>query len=63
VEWPSASTFGNILNRAGLTSPTKKKRRTTPYSEPFSEVTSPNQLWCRLLQHRRRHSVRSIHRH
>jgi hypothetical protein len=21
-------------------------RRTTPYSEPFSKVTAPNQLWC-----------------
>jgi transposase InsO family protein len=41
-----ASTFGNILQRAGLTSPKRKKRRTTPYSEPFSEVTAPNQLWC-----------------
>lgn len=46
VSWPAASTFGSILSRAGLTSPTKKKRRTTPYSEPFSEVTAPNQLWC-----------------
>jgi transposase InsO family protein len=46
VEWPAASTFGNILQRAGLTSPKRKKRRTTPYSEPFSEVTAPNQLWC-----------------
>jgi transposase InsO family protein len=46
VGWPAASTFGSILSRAGLTSPTKKKRRTTPYSEPFSEVTAPNQLWC-----------------
>jgi transposase InsO family protein len=46
VYWPAASTFGSILSRAGLTSPTKKKRRTTPYSEPFSEVTAPNQLWC-----------------
>lgn len=46
VDWPAASTFGNILQRAGLTSPTRKKRRTTPYSEPFSEVTAPNQLWC-----------------
>src|SRR6202521_2062260 len=27
-------------------SPKRKKRRTTPYSEPFSEVTAPNQLWC-----------------
>src|SRR3984957_20173590 len=46
VEWPVASTFGNILQRAGLTSSKRKKRRTTPYSEPFSEVTAPNQLWC-----------------
>ena len=46
VSWPAASTFGSILNRAGLTSPTRKKRRATPYSEPFSEVTAPNQLWC-----------------
>src|ERR1700716_3684189 len=46
VNWPAASTFGNILKRAGLTSPKRKKRRTTPYSEPFSEVTAPNQLWC-----------------
>ena len=42
VEWPVASTFGNILQRTGLTSPKRKKRRTTPYSEPFSEVTAPN---------------------
>lgn len=46
VAWPAASTFGNILRRAGLTHPKRKKRRTTPYSEPFSEVTAPNQLWC-----------------
>jgi hypothetical protein len=55
VEWPVASTFGNILQRAGLTSPKRKKRRTTPYSEPFSEVTAPNQLWCIAL--------RSVHDH
>jgi transposase InsO family protein len=46
VSWPVASTFGNILKRAGLTNPKQKKRRTVPYSEPFSEVTAPNQLWC-----------------
>jgi transposase InsO family protein len=46
VNWPAASTFGNILHRAGLTNPRQKKRRTTPCSEPFSEVTAPNQLWC-----------------
>jgi hypothetical protein len=46
VVWPAASTFGNILSRAGLTSPQKKTKRTTPCSEPFSLVTGPNQLWC-----------------
>jgi len=46
VNWPAASTFGNILHRAGLTNPKQKKRRTTPCSKPFSEVTAPNQLWC-----------------
>ena len=44
--WPAASTFGNNLSRAGLTSPQKKRKRTTPCSEPFSRVTGPNQLWC-----------------
>ena len=28
VVWPAASTFGNILSRAGLTSPQKKRKRT-----------------------------------
>ena len=46
IDWPAASTFGNILSRAGLTHPKQKKRRTTPYSEPFATVTAPNQLWC-----------------
>ena len=44
--WPAASTFGNILSRAGLTSPQKKRKRITPCSEPFSMVTGPNQLGC-----------------
>jgi len=46
VAWPAASTFGNILSRSGLTSPQKRRKRTTPCSEPFSLVTGPNQLWC-----------------
>ena len=41
VAWPAA----NILSRAGLTSPQKKRKGTTPCSEPFSMVTGPNQLW------------------
>ena len=46
VVWPAASTFGNILSRAGLTSPQTKRKRTPPCSEPFSLVTGPNQLVC-----------------
>ncbi len=46
VDWPAASTLGSILSRTGLCSPSKKRKRTTPYSTPFSEVTAPNQLWC-----------------
>lgn len=46
VTWPAASTFGNILSRYGLTSPQKRRKRITPCSEPFSQVTGPNQLWC-----------------
>lgn len=46
VLWPAASTMGQILSRTGLTNPKRKKRRTTLYSQPFSMVTAPNQLWC-----------------
>jgi transposase len=46
VDWPAASTVGQILSRAGLTNPKRKKRRATPSSQPFSAVTAPNQLWC-----------------
>ncbi len=42
VDWPAASTFGNILQRAGLTSPKRKKRRTTPYAEPIRKFLGPN---------------------
>jgi transposase InsO family protein len=44
--WGRLSNEGHAFSRAGLTNPKQKKRRTTPYSEPFSEVTAPNQLWC-----------------
>ena len=46
ANWPAASTVGQILSRAGLTNPRRKKRRATPSSQPFSTVTAPNQLWC-----------------
>jgi hypothetical protein len=45
--WAAASTFGNILSRAGLTSPQRKRKRSTPCSEPVSLVTGPNQRFGR----------------
>jgi len=43
--WPAASTAGEILNREGLVKPRRKKRRTPPYPEPFSECHRPNAVW------------------
>jgi hypothetical protein len=46
VGWPAASTVGQILSRARLTNPKRKKRRATPSSQPFSMVRAPNQISC-----------------
>jgi transposase len=66
VSWPAASTVGQILSRAGLTNPKRKKRRSTPSSQPFSMVTAPNQLWCMDFKGyflTGRLSLRSVHYH
>src|SRR5581483_8792596 len=39
LAWPAASTFGNILSRAGLTSPQKKRKRITHGLDKSSTVT------------------------
>ncbi len=67
VVWPATSTFGNILSRAGLTSPQKKRKRTTPCSRAVlsahgSESAVVHGLQ-RLLHHRRRQALRSVHHH
>jgi transposase InsO family protein len=46
VEWPAVSTFGEILRRAGLSSPQRKRRRVPMYSKPFEKVEKANQVWC-----------------
>lgn len=46
IEWPAASTIGEILKRAGLTVPRKRRRRTPPYTEPFAACDRPNAVWC-----------------
>jgi transposase InsO family protein len=46
TEWPAISTMGELVARAGLTVPRKKRRRVPPYSDPFVSVFGPNQTWC-----------------
>ena len=46
VRWPSPSTAGVILDRAGLVKPRKRRRRSTPWDEPFKDAAGPNDLWC-----------------
>lgn len=43
--WPAASTAGDILKKQGLVRARRKKRRTPPYTEPFSQCAKPNTVW------------------
>ncbi|MCA9565256.1 MAG: transposase [Myxococcales bacterium] len=45
VAWPAASTVGEILNREGLVTPRKRRRRTPRYGEPLAKAVAPNKLW------------------
>jgi transposase InsO family protein len=45
LKWPADSTAGEILKRAGLVQPRKRRRRVAPYSEPFAACGAPNQSW------------------
>jgi transposase InsO family protein len=44
--WPAASTMGEILKRAGLVVPRKKRRKTEPYTEPLAHAVEANRVWC-----------------
>jgi putative transposase len=46
VRWPAESTIGEMLKRAGLTVPQKRRRRTTPSQNPLRESEASNQVWC-----------------
>jgi transposase InsO family protein len=43
--WPADSTAGEVLKRAGLVQPRRRRRRAAPYSEPFAACEGPNQSW------------------
>ena len=43
---PACSTIGEILRRAGLTAPRRKRHRTPPYTQPFGDCNASNDVWC-----------------
>ena len=43
--WPSSSTAGVMLDRAGLVARRRRRRRSAPWSEPFSNAEMPNDVW------------------
>lgn len=46
MAWPSCSTLGEILRRAGLTVPRRRRRHTPPWTQPFAACNRPNTVWC-----------------
>jgi transposase InsO family protein len=46
IAWPAESTIGEVLKRAGLSQPRKRRMRTPPYAHPFASVDAANQTWC-----------------
>jgi putative transposase len=42
---PSASAIGDFLRRNGLVAKRPRRRHPVPMSQPFAEVTQPNDLW------------------
>ena len=46
TSWPSPSTVGVMLDRAGLVKRRRRRRRSTPWGEPFSGAKRPNDVWA-----------------
>jgi transposase InsO family protein len=46
INWPAASTIGDILKRNGLVKPRRKRARVAPRTRPFSKCREPNDVWC-----------------
>lgn len=45
VEWPAASTAGDLLKRHGLVKAKKRRIRTPPYTQPFEPYNESNDVW------------------
>ena len=46
VQWPAASTMGEILHRQGLVFPRKQRAKAAPNSQPLQHAKGPNAVWC-----------------
>ena len=44
--WPAVSTRGRILGLHGLVTRRKRRRRTSPWFQPFLGADQPNSVWC-----------------
>jgi putative transposase len=44
--WPAVSTRGRILGLHGLVTRRKRRRRASPWFQPFLGVDRPNSVWC-----------------
>lgn len=45
VAWPTDSTAGEILKRAGLVEPRRRRRRVPPHSQPLAHCEGANAVW------------------
>jgi putative transposase len=45
-EWPAVSTRGRILGSHGLVSRRRRRRRASPWFQPFLGDDKPNSVWC-----------------
>jgi len=46
IDWPVASTIGELFDREGLTVKRKLRRRSPPSSAPFAHCGAANDVWC-----------------
>jgi putative transposase len=45
IDWPAASTMGEILERRGLIVPRPVRRRAAPYTQPLRHAVAPSDVW------------------
>lgn len=46
MQWPAASTIGELFDREGLTVKRRLRRRSLPSSAPFGQCAAANEVWC-----------------